>query len=129
MNVNLLSAYACLRNDTLLSPYDPPPPQPHHDTIAFPPLPSPTAMALRQGPLLPRSAPSGSKHWLHLMTNIPPRDGGAFDDMAVRSLQHKRKAGFFYGGVGLLKSALQKNVRRGRAEEAGEEVGMGGEGT
>ena len=69
-----------------------------------------------------RSARSSSESMqvtLKLCTNIEPRHGGRLD---VGSLLWKSgtagRPWEYTGAASLLKSALQKNIRRGRAEEA-----------
>lgn len=63
------------------------------------------------------STAAGSKSTLKLMTNVPPGDGGKVEwghsDLVSNSSVPK-----WHGGLGPLKSALQKNVRLCRAQSA-----------
>lgn len=62
--------------------------------------------------------PKGAKHSLVLLTNIPPQAGGAWDEETLGAA-HPRGEPRYTGWPGLLKSALQKNVRLCRADAAG----------
>ncbi len=68
---------------------------------------------------LAKSVPGCVQVTLRLCTNIEPRHGGRLD---VGSLLWKTgtagRPWEYTGAASLLKSALQKNIRRGRAEEA-----------
>ena len=66
-----------------------------------------------------RAALDLSQVTLRLCTNIEPRHGGRLDvDSLIWKSGTAGRPWEYTGTASLLKSALQKNIRRGRAEEA-----------